>query len=136
LSVSSGLLHPPYLISGMLGTLGFAFHAIQFFNSNFGDAVPFHFFDSETVAFVFERFAEIRDPLQARQDKACQGFEAGVPRQLETVLRFEITNVLGAFEHLNGIVSERRLRGSNVEFVLDIADELFENVFDSNYAGG
>ncbi len=32
--------------------------------------------------------------------------------------------------------SQRRLRRGNVEFVFDVADQLLENIFDGDHAGG
>src|SRR2546421_12260023 len=53
----------------------------KFFDFYTGDAVAFHFGDSETMAFVVESVADAGDTLQAREHKSRQGLESGIAGQ-------------------------------------------------------
>src|SRR6266852_2713610 len=66
------------LVSCMLGAFRLVLDILYFFNLYFRDAVAVHIFHSVAVAFVFERFAEVRDALQAGQHESGEGFESGV----------------------------------------------------------
>ena len=71
--------------------------------------MTFHLFDGVAVAFVFERFAEVRDALQAGEHETGQGFETGVAGQEEAVLGLEVENIFRAFEQQDGLVGKSGL---------------------------
>ena len=50
---------------------------------------------------------------------------------------FEVANVDRSVEHERRIhVGHHRLRGSDVEFVFQFADQLLEHIFHANHSGG
>ena len=87
------------------------------------------------VAFILEAFALPGNSLQAGEDEACQCFEAGVARQRKLILRFQIADADPAFEdHRHFPFHQNLLGGSDIEFVLDFAHDLLQNILDENYA--
>jgi hypothetical protein len=94
-------------------------------------------FDGKAVAFVIEAITDAGNPLQAGKDESRQCLETAVARQRKLILRFQITNSERALQHDRELTFEHRLLGrGNVEFVFDLADQLFQNVFDGDHAGG
>jgi hypothetical protein len=91
-------------VSRLLRRLGFAFDVFHFLDLHSGDAVSFHFLHRITIAFVLERFAKIRNALQAGEYKSGERFEAGVAGQKQAVLSFEIADVYRAFEQQNRLI--------------------------------
>src|SRR5215470_2871527 len=107
------------------------------FDLHLGDAVAFHLFDGVAASLIIERVADNRNFLQARQHESRKCFKSCVAGQHELILRLEIANVDSAFEQQSRVFLDRWLSyWRNVKFVFDLADQLLENIFDSDHACG
>ena len=70
-----------------------------------------------------------------RQHESGERLEAFVARQADVIFGFQIADVGRAIEHHRGIAGGERWLGL-VELVFDFADQLREDVFDGDHAGG
>ena len=98
--------------------------------------MAFHFCDGVSMAFILKGLPEVRYALQPRQHESRQSFETRVARQAQAVLCLKVENVDRAVQHNDGFVGELRLRGRHIEFVFDVANQLFEDVFNRDDSGG
>ena len=65
---------------------------LQLFNFHLGNTVAIEFLHGVAVPFVFETLTLPWNLLQPGEDEAGQGFESGIARQEQLILRFKIAN--------------------------------------------
>src|SRR5271155_1000398 len=92
-----------------------------------------HFHYGEAIAIGFEAFAAAGDKAQAREDETADRFVGGIFGEDDVIARGEFADFDGGVEdHAAVGKGERAL--DNVEFVVNFADHLLEDVFESGEA--
>src|ERR1700722_7216865 len=94
-------------------------------------AILFHHGEAETVGF--KAFAAAGDESEPAQHEAAHGFVRGVIGERDIVLRLEVADFYARVED-NSAVRKCERALDHVEFVVNFADHLLEDVFQSDEA--
>src|SRR5208283_3721838 len=110
-----------------------AFGGVQTLNLDASDTAAVHFNDSETIATEFEAFASPRNEAQLVEDESADGGVSGIFRERNVVLRIEVADIQCGVEDDRAIGEGKRAL-DDVEFIVDFADELLEQIFHGDEA--
>src|ERR1700681_1314545 len=104
--------------------------ALDFYTS---DALAVHFDHGEAIVAVLEAFAAARDEAELIENEAADGGVGGIFGQADVVLGVEVADVERGVED-DGTVGEGEGTLDDVEFIVNFADDLLEDVFESDEA--
>lgn len=102
---------------------------LQRFYFHAGDTAAIHFHHGEAMAFGLEAFAAARNETQVSQDETANGFVTGIIWQDDVVARGEIADFQGSVEN-HGAVGKRKRALDDIEFIVNFADHLLEDIFE------
>src|ERR1035438_3854293 len=68
------------------------------FDAHAGDAIAVHLQDGEAAPLVLDSSAGLRNVAQTEEEEPGQGFETGVPRNLDAVLALQVADASGAVQ--------------------------------------
>src|SRR5713101_793782 len=98
-----------------------------------GDALAVHLDYGEAIVAVLEAFSAAGDEAELIENEAADGGVGGIFREADVVLGVEVADVEGGVEN-DGAVGESEGALDDVEFVVNFADDLLEDVFEGHEA--
>src|SRR6478609_4755910 len=118
-----------------LGDIGrrIVFGGTQALNLDARDATAIHFNNGKTIRAEFKTLAAARNEAELIEDESANGGVSGIFREGNVVLRVEVADIQCSIED-DCAVGQGEWAFDNVEFIVDFADELLEEIFHGDEA--